>query len=108
MNLSGRVTEVKYLGKHGTERDKEHADKHLVVDQVYKVTGLDVGGWSSIVCLKGFGNITFNTVMFEEVHETELDLYELLEEIALYCKNNKNTIADFITILQESDFDDVK
>lgn len=103
MKLSDRVTTVKYLGKHGTEFDKEHANKHLVVDQVYKVTGLDVGGWSSIVCLEGFGNITFNTVMFEEVYEQELDLDEILEEIELYCKNNKLSVNNFIETLQQYD-----
>lgn len=108
MKLSDRVTEVKYLGKNGTAFDKEFANKHLIAGEIYKVSDLDIGRSSSKVYLKTFGSHAFNTVMFEEVHETELDLYELLEEIALYCKNNKNTIADFITILQESDFDDVK
>lgn len=103
MKLSDRVTIVKYLGKHGTELDKEHANKHLVVDQVYKVTGLDVGGWSSKVYLDGFGYTAFNTVMFEEVHERELELDEILEEIELYCKNNKLSVNNFIETLQQYD-----
>ena len=103
MKLSDRVTTVKYLGKHGTELDKELADKHLVVDQVYKVTGLDVGGWSSKVYLDGFGYTAFNTVMFEEVHEQELELDEILEEIKLYCKNNKLSVNNFIETLQQYD-----
>jgi hypothetical protein len=103
MKLSDRVTTVKYLGKHGTELDNERANKHLVADQVYKVTGLDVGGWSSIVYLEGFGDITFNTVMFEEVHIHELELDEIFEEIELYCKNNNLSVNNFIERLKEYD-----
>lgn len=103
MKLSDRVTTVKYLGKHGTELNKEFADKHLVVDQEYKVTGLDIGGWSSTVYLDGFGYNGFNTVMFEEVHERELELDEILEEIKLYCKNNKLSVNNFIETLQQYD-----
>ena len=101
MKLSDRITTVKYLGKHGTELDKKYANKHLVVDQVYKVTGLDVGGWGSKVYLDGFGYTAFNTVMFEEVHELDLD--EILEEIELYCKNNKLSVNNFIETLQQYD-----
>lgn len=60
-----RGAKVRYMGYGGYDGDKEHANKYLTVREIYTVTKLNVGDWSSTVELKEFPELRFNTVMFE-------------------------------------------
>ncbi len=58
---------VKYTGKNGYEYDKEHANKHLKVGEIYTVENTYVSGWHTDVWLKEVPNEKFNSVHFEGV-----------------------------------------
>ena len=60
-------TKIKYTGKGGYDSDKEYANKHLSVNEVYTVCYIDVGGWRTEVYLEELPNLCFNSVHFEEV-----------------------------------------
>lgn len=57
-------TKVKYTGRGGYDHHKEHANKHLKVDEIYTIDHTDVGGWHTDVYLKEVPNEAFNSVHF--------------------------------------------
>lgn len=60
-------TKVRYTGTGGYQGDKDHANKHLVVGEIYTVLETEVHSSISYVYLKEISNQNFNTVMFEGI-----------------------------------------
>jgi hypothetical protein len=48
----------------GYDSDKEKANKHLKIGQIYTVEFMEVYAWNSLVTLKEIPGIRFNTVHF--------------------------------------------
>lgn len=59
---------VRLVSLHGAPTCQEHAARHLKVGSVYTVRAVEIGGFSSRVCLEEVpGWVSFNTVLFENV-----------------------------------------
>lgn len=52
---------------NGYESDKEWVKKHLKIGEIYHVEGTEVHDWNTIVYLKEFPGIPFNSVNLKEV-----------------------------------------
>lgn len=66
-------TRVRFMNKGGYEIQPKQAIKEgLIEEEVYTVSYIDVGSWTSYVYLKEFPNKSFNTVMFDQVEEDEV------------------------------------
>jgi hypothetical protein len=75
MSLSTPIgSYVQYMNKNGYDKDRELANRHLIEGDIYKVTGMDVFGYTSSVYLQDFDGIGFNTVMFKNLNAREFDL----------------------------------
>lgn len=60
------TTQVKFLGRNGTEEDLKEASKHLTVGHVYQVSEIHIGSWRTEILL-GMCKVPFNSVMFKGV-----------------------------------------
>lgn len=68
MNLQlTKGTEIRFSRKHESDFDQRHAKEYLKENESYTVEKIEVEGWSSKVFLYEVPNVSFNTVMFEEV-----------------------------------------
>lgn len=68
MNIYAKeFDKVKYTGVGGYDHHKELGDKHLEVGTIYEVDHTEVYNWHTDVILKGFENLKFNSVLFEDV-----------------------------------------
>lgn len=73
MNIdSTKGDKVKFTGENGSNYDQIQALKVLNVGQEYTVDKVEIGNWYSYVRLQGV-NGRFNTAMFDDVKEKELD-----------------------------------
>lgn len=61
---------VIYLGKNGTNYDKEYANARLKVDEIYTISYTEVGNWKTDVYLSEVEG-TFNSVMFKDLFGDE-------------------------------------
>lgn len=68
MNIYAKAfTRIKYTGKHGSEFDKKHANKHLKIGETYTIDYTDICEWHTDVYLKEVPNEYFNSVHFENI-----------------------------------------
>ncbi len=57
-----------FLGINGYEIEREEAKRLLTVGEKYKIVGGNLSDCSSSFLLDGFGQVYFNTVMFDHEH----------------------------------------
>ena len=62
-----RGVKVRFTGTGGWPEQNAIANKRLQIDEVYKVSYVEVHSWSSNVYLEGYEGC-FNSVMFEVVN----------------------------------------
>jgi hypothetical protein len=103
MNIQKAVkgSKVRFTGSGGWDRDPIHASEFLTKGQVYIVERVDIYQSSSDVYLEGFGDKSFNAVMFDDVFETingvEYDkIYDLTnDEFTRFVMNEIESITRF-------------
>jgi len=93
MNIDAKKgTKILFTGKGGYDSDKEYANKHLTVDEIYTVDKILIDNWSSTIILEEFPFKSFNTVMFKDIRLAENHHSHVIEEL---LENKQPRLEDY-------------